>query len=70
MNTKIETYIPNTLGCQKHGHLKINALDHQYVEIPITQNENVKIPLTASSCTGEHPVYSRECKMWKKELQK
>ena len=32
--------------------LKINALDHQYVqnvEIQITQNKNAKIPLNAST---------------------
>ena len=50
------------------GILKINALEHQYVQ-------NVKIQITQLKCKNpfnctEHTAYSRECEMWKKELQK
>ena len=57
------------------GILKINALDHQYVQnvqIQITQNYNAKIPLTASTAQENtlHILRNVKCGKKKKELQK
>ena len=73
INTKIETYIPNPLRCQKCGHPK-----DKYTRPPICAkcgNSNhteleCKNPFNCIKCTGEHPAYSQECGKKKKELQK
>ena len=70
INTKIETYIPNPLRCQKCGHP-----EDKYTRPPICAkcgNSNhteleCKNPFNFINCTGEHPVYSWECEMEKKE---
>ena len=70
INTKIETYIPTPLRCQKYGHpqdkctwpLICGKSNHTELEC---QN-----PFKCIDCIGEHPAYSWESEMWKKEVQK
>ena len=76
INTKIETYIPNPLRCQKcqkSGHPEDKCTrpsicakcgNSNYTEL------ECKNPFNCINCTREHPAYSWECEMWKKELQK
>ena len=73
IDTKIETYIPNPLRrqkCQKYWHpkdkctrpprcAKCGKSNHTELEC---QN-----PVNHINCTGEHPAYSQEWEMWKKE---
>ena len=66
INTKIETYIPNPLRCQKYGHPKdkctrppICAKCENSYRIEL----ECKNPFNCINCTREHPAYSRECEM-------
>ena len=54
----------------KYGHPK-----DKYTRPSIYGNSNhteleSKNPFNYINCTEEHPAYSQECKMWKKELLK
>ena len=76
INTKIETYIPNPLRCQKcqkYGHPKDKCTRPSICAKCGNSNHTeleCKNPFNCINCTGEHPAYSQECEMWKKELQK
>ena len=76
IDTKIETYMLNPLRwqkCQKYGHTKDKctrpSICAKCGNSKHTELES-KNPFNCINCTGEHPAYSRECEMWKKELQK
>ena len=73
INAKIETYIPNPLRCQKYGHPKDKCTRPPICAKwgnPNHTELECKNPFNWINCTGEHPAYSWECVMWKKELQK
>ena len=76
INTKIETYIPNPLRCQKcqkYGHPKDKCTRPSICAKCRNSNHTeleCKNPFNCINCTGEHPAYSRECEIKKKELQK
>ena len=76
INTKIETYIPNPLRCQKcqkYGHPKDKCTRPSICAKCGNSNHTeleCKNPFNCINCTGEHPAYSRECEMRKKELHK
>ena len=71
INTKIETYIPNPLRCQKcqkYGHPKDKCTRPSICAKCGNSNHiECKNPFNCINCTGEHPAYSRECETWKKE---
>ena len=70
INTKIETCIPNPLRCQKcqkYGHPKDKCTRPSICGNSNHTELECKNPFNCINCTGEHPAYSRECEMWKKE---
>ena len=73
INTKIETYIPNPLRCQKcqkYGHPKDKCTRPSICAKYGNSNHaelECKNPFNCINCTGEYPAYSRQCEMWKKE---
>ena len=66
INTKIETYIPNPLRCQKFGHPKDKCTRPSICAKCGNSNHTeleCKNPFNCINCAGEHPAYSRECEM-------
>ena len=66
INTKIETYIPNPLRCQKcqkYGHPKDKFARPSICAKCGNSNHSeleCKNPFNCINCTGDHPVYSQE----------
>ena len=61
INTKIETYIPNPLRCQKYGHPKDKCTRPSICTKCGYSNHTeleCKSPFNCINCTGEYPAYS------------
>ena len=67
INTKIETYIPNPLRCQKYGHPKDKCTRSPICAKCGNSNHTELECKNPFNCAGEHPAYLQECEMWKKE---
>ena len=67
INTKIETYLPNPIRCQKYGHPKDKCTRPSICGKSNHTELECKNPFNYINCT-EHPAHYRECEMWKKEL--
>ena len=69
INTKIETYMPNPLRCQKcqkYGHPKDKCTRPPICAKCRNSNHTeleCQNPFNCINCTGEHPVYTRECEI-------
>ena len=76
INTKIKTYVPNPprcQKCQKYGYPKDKCSRPPKCAKCGKSNHTelgCQNPFNCINYTGEHPAYSWECEIWKKELQK